>query len=355
MAVPAQLRRNATLVAVAGLGFAILLLFVTDFSQGLTPAERDAMRPFDALAGRPGASRGVGMGVLGLPVSTWQTPEWVVRGWFLLLSTGGMVFAFRRWVRPAGKVAWTAAALFATSWLPLSSGGDAQPALYSALACVATAGLAMRWCVERDRGALIGMGVGTAVAALFRPADGLALAVGVTVVVAIWARQRSGPALASVGAGLALGWVPWLAVTLGVPGDAATRAATTTEPYAALLEGPGSAGEPTWVAVLWAAVLIALAVSGIVQKRWNHRRNAGLVGVTAALALVGAALFTAAESDVTMLLPAYALFLVAVAAGLLDLWHHVARTVRTPLLTGALVVAMGAALVWQVVLAAGAP
>ena len=347
MAVSAEVRRNASLVWVAGGLFAVALLVLTDFARPLSAQETAALEGLR------------GVGAVGLPVSIWDAPPWVVRGYFVVLSSSVLVAAFRRWARPAAKVAWTAAAMFAVSWVPLASGGTVQPHLLAALAAVLAAGFAMRWCVERDRGALVGVGAGVAAAALLVPLSGVALAVGLVVVVVVWVRRRALPAVASVAVGAVVGVLPAVAmpgfgVLAGGVGGATDIAGAVAQ-YLRVVDGPlrpAAGGGLTVGAVVWVVVLAALAATGILQRRWNHRRNASLVGVTVSAALVVPYVLLDLPVDARNVLPAYALLIVAAAAGVLDLWHIVGRRIRSPLVTIGLAALMGGAVLWQLSLAA---
>ena len=360
MAVPAELRRNASLVWVAGVLFAVLLWIATDFARPLSPQEIAELHPLGRAAPAGSAAwRGPALGVVGLPVSTWEAPLWLVRAYFVVLSSLGLVAAFRRWARPAGKVAWTGAALFAASWVPLASGGTIQPHLFAALAAVLAAGFATRWCIERDRGALVGIGGGIAVTSAFVPLTGIALAVGLGIVLLVWVRQRSAPGLIVAAAGALLGLLPSLvgpAARLGgltARFRGATASSATVVDYLRLVDGPlhsGGAGRPTAGAVFWVVTLAVLATTGILQRRWNHRRNASLVGVTVSASLVVPYLLLVGPAQARLLLPAYGLLIVAVAAGVLDLWHIVGRRIRSPLVTVGLLAVMAGALLWQVAL-----
>ena len=361
MAVPAEVRRNAALVWAAGALFGVLVWIATDFARPLSGDEMAALRPLGPAADAGAAAwRGVALGAVGLPVSSWDAPVWVVRAYFALLSSLALVAAFRRWARPAGKVAWTAAAVFAASWVPLASGGTVQPHLFAALSAVLAAGFTMRWCIERDRGALVGIGGGVALTAAFTPLSGVALATGLAVVIVVWVRRRALPGLVSAAAGVLLGLLPWLIEAElrfgGVRGRLrVTDPSATAVQYLRLVDGPLRGGPDGWpgsAAVIWVVVLAVLAATGILQRRWNHRRNASLVGVTVSAVLVLPYLLLVAPADARFLLPAYALLAVAIAAGLLDLWHIVGRRIRSPLVTAGLVAVMGAALLWQIALAA---
>jgi hypothetical protein len=219
----------------------------------------------------------------------------------------------------------------------------------------------MRWCVERDRGALVGIGGGIALTTAFAPLGGVAVLLGLAVVLVVWARQQSLPGVVSAVAGVLLGLLPWFVEAAARFGgvrprlQGATDSSATVVQYLRLVDGPlrgGGEGLPTVGAVVWVALLAVLAATGILQRRWNHRRNASLVGVTVSTALLAPYVLLVAPADVRLLLPAYGLLTVAVAAGLLDLWHIVGRRIRSPLVTAGVLALMGAAVVWQISLGA---
>src|SRR5687767_13125654 len=98
MAVPAEIRRNTTLVVVAAALYLLLQGALTGFARPLGAFER-------AL-----------FGVI-------ETEDlWVLRLGMMVVSSLGLFLAFRAWVRPGGKAAWAAAGVFAVSWTPLYYG-----------------------------------------------------------------------------------------------------------------------------------------------------------------------------------------------------------------------------------------
>lgn len=335
MAVSAEIRRNATLVAVAGGVYLIAQFALSGFARPLAPEEVNVLS-----AGARGYL-------------------WLVRLVMMLLTSLGLVLAFRTWVRPAARVAWAAAGVFAVSWGPVFFGPEVRPHVLAALACVGAGGYAMRWLVERDRAAVVGLAVTVAAAVVLRPLAALGLVVTLVIVLAIGARRESGPALAAVAVGGAIGWPLGM---VGVLARFAGRvvAAPLKPPRIAVglqqllhaVQNPfvpaTASGTPIYVAV---AVLCVLTVGlAVVQLRWAHRRNAALIGLSLALGLFVPAVavnrITAAE-----LLPAYAALCIPLGAGALAAWDATRRVGAWPVtaLFFAALVAFG---VWQVALAA---
>lgn len=299
MAVSAEVRRNATLVLVAGGVYLTLQALLTGFALPLHPYERAL---FDGLL---------------------TEDLWVLRLAMMLVSTGALVLAFRSWVRPAGKAAWAGAGFVAVAWAPVHYGPQARPEVLLLFAAVAATGYATRWLVERDRGALVGVAVATTVAMVCDPFLGLALAVGLTAVVLVWARMQSGLALLALGAGLVVGRaLASVARVVLADGAAVASAASSDADDAAgllhLLE-PLEAGGAVGRAAAGAVVVLGLIVLGMFWQRWPHRHNAARVGVAvAAVVLLASA---AAGGALPQMLPVLGVAAIAVGAGLLAAWR----------------------------------
>lgn len=327
MAVPAEIRRNATLVMVAALLYLVLQMVLAGFARPLGPFER-------ALFG------GVATEDL-----------WVVRLGTMIVSTLGMAAAFRSWVRPAGKTAWAAAGVFAVSWAPLHYGGELRPETFAALAAVAAGGCTVRWLVERDRGSLVWIAVAVLLTVALLPLVGAVLAVSLAIVVAVWARTGGGLALVAVGAGLVAGRLAGAglrslgngALVASVEQSLRTTAAATRPAFADVLE-PAALGGPER-AVVGGVVLLALVVVAVVWWRWPHRRNAARTGTALSAALI-ATLMVAGAASPAAYLPAYALLTIPVGAGLLGAWRS-ARETGSFVATAAYVVVVVAFVAWQ--------
>lgn len=314
MAVPAEIRRNSTLVVVAAVLYLLLQGALVGFARPLGPFERAL---FGVIA---------------------TEDLWVLRLGMMAVSTVALLVAFRSWVRPGGKAAWAAAGVFAVSWAPLYYGGEIRPELPAALACIAAAGSTTRWLVERDRGALVGVGLAVAITVVLMPVIGVALAVSLAGVVAVWARAGGGLALTALGTGLVVGRV--LAGVLRAGG----RGSRVAE-VEANLSGTGLGGLHTlldpsltngvvaastmWRATAGGAVILALVVLAIVWWRWPHRRNAARTGLVIFVGLFIAGALVPHGAP-TAFLPAYGLLSIPVGAGLLAAWRAARDTGSVP-------------------------
>ena len=317
MVVPAEIRRNATLVAIAGAVFGVLALVVVAIVGGLArPLTESELR------------------IVGPSI---DVEVWVLRVGAVAGAAIALWLAFRAWVRPAARVAWAAAAFFAVSWLPLHYGTAVRPALFAALGCVAAGGYATRWLVERDRQALGGGAAAVVVVAVLHPPSAVAVVVGLSLVAVVWARRQSPPLPAALVGGLVVGLVAGQAWT---PGGFAQRLAPDN------LLGLSPVGAALMMLALAAPVVVAL-----LQHRWPHRRNATVVSVVLFVALLVPAVLRGDWSTAAVL-PAYAVLTVAVGAGLLEAWQLVRRA-GSVWASVALAATMVAFTAWQVVLAAG--
>ena len=336
MAVSAEVRRNATLVLVAGAVYFVLQALLTGFALPLGPYER-VLFP----------------GLL-------TEDLWMLRLVVMILSSLGLVLAFRAWVRPAGKAAWAAAAFVAVSWAPVHYGPQARPEVLLMFACVAAAGFATRWLVERDRPALVSTGLALTVAMLLDPVVGIALALALTAVVLVWARVQGGPALVALGTGVVAGRVTaWLL----------RRVLDTAEALALIRVGEIEAGNP-WAALTvfeplagaddgrgvriaaGVVAVVGVTVLGMFWQRWPHRHNAARVGTAVAVVLAVAVLMFSATAT-PFWLPIWGLVAIAAGAGLLAAWRT-ARDTGSALATVGYVVVVVAYIAWQVAEAASA-
>lgn len=155
--------------------------------------------------------RAWGVPVLAWPVAVFSSGIAVVRTWFAVLSSVGLVAAFRPWLRILDTwVAPLAALLFSTTWFVLFFGPQAMPNLYVGLAAVAAVGWFLRAVDGGARRHVILAGLATAVLALVRPTDSV-LVVAPVILCALVVRRlrRPAPMLALVVGGI-LGWLPWV-------------------------------------------------------------------------------------------------------------------------------------------------
>ena len=336
MAVSAEVRRNATLVLVAGGVYLAMQALLTGFALPLHPYERAL---FEGLL---------------------TEDLWVLRLAMMLVSAAGLVLAFRAWVRPAGKAAWAGAAFVAVAWAPVHFGPQARPEVLLLFAAVAAAGHTTRWLVERDRGALVAAAVAVTAAVVCDPVTGVALTLALAAVALVWARLQSGPALVALGAGLVVGrGLAWVARSVLANGAAVARAAADEGGADAglgllhLLEplAPGDGGAVVR-AMAGAAAVLGLVALGMFWQRWPHRHNAARVGTTVAAVLLAAVVLSAGAA-VPALLPVLGVLAVAVGAGLLAAWRT-SRETGSVFATIGYVGIVGAFIAWQGWVAAAA-
>lgn len=156
--------------------------------------------------------RALGTALLMTPLNLLPHKPDIVRSYTVLLSCVGLVLCFRPWSRLVGAgTAALAALLFATSWNVIYFGPAVQPNFWVAVGSVAAAGLLAQTLVDgptRRRHA--GMAAAVAFVALLRPSDSLWLVLPLGLASLIVRRRLALRTIASLAAGLALGWLPWV-------------------------------------------------------------------------------------------------------------------------------------------------
>jgi hypothetical protein len=303
------------------------------------------------------AHRALGMPVLLAPVTVLTPSVTAIRTYLTVLTSAGLVLAFRPWLTVGGRSAVLAAALFAGSEVALVNAPQALPSMPAALAAVAGVGYFLQATGPRPRwSAPAGAVVAFAVLSLTRPTDAVFVAVPVLVAALAVRRWRRLPAAAAVMGGLLIGGGVWLAeswVRYGGPFsrlDAMRRiTAAGTQPVALhWIHGlrAYAAGSP-WPAVLVVAGCLgtaAVVTVLVARRRWT-------VPASPVWALPVAAALTAAlpyylllsfTSD-RYLLPAYGLATPVLAAALIRMTRI--RSGRTGLLAGCVVAGLVTAFV----------
>lgn len=135
----------------------------------------------------------------------------VIRLYFALLSTLGLMAAFWPWLRIlAPPVAPLAALMFSTTWVTVYFGSLVMPNLYVALGSVAALGWFLRAAATPTWWRVGATGVAAALVAFVRPSDSvLVLGLAFLCVLVVPRLRRLGPLLA-LPLGVALGWLPWV-------------------------------------------------------------------------------------------------------------------------------------------------
>lgn len=161
------------------------------------------------------AARARGVPWLISPVTLFNPPVLIIR-YYLLAVSGALLFvAFRAWVPVLRMRAVAAAALFAAGWMTLFYGTEIMPNLPVALGDIAAAGyLAQHLSSRADdrtrRRALVKAAVAVGLVAVVRPTDAIFLTLGL-LVAAVTRNWRLLLARSAVlGAGLVIGWLPWV-------------------------------------------------------------------------------------------------------------------------------------------------
>lgn len=288
-----------------------------------------------ALAFAPSRARGITL--LVAPVLQLGGSLTAVRFFLAAGSALGLAAAFWVWIPTVGLAAPLAGCLFGFSWLGLFYGSEVMPNLWAAILAVAVVGLVTRDLIgEGKRREVLLVAVLLGLMALVRPPDALVTAAAITAYVVLF-RRRAWRALVALGAGLALGWLPWLvevSVRYGGPLEAFRRAAEVGHVTAggmgsrvlqqlALTDGPLIGPQvPREIPVgglLWWGGLVVLSATALARGR------SGRVLTPLSLAtLTGAALaaeYLAFVSGLAprFLLPAYGLLAVPSAWGVVSL------------------------------------
>ncbi len=305
--------------------------------------------------------RARGMAVLVAPVALVHAAAPVVRAYLVVLSGLGLFLAFRPWVPLLGRVAAVAAGVFGFSWVGLYFGMEVFPNLPAAFAAVAAAGSLAGHLRSGRRRPLVGVAVGVAILAVFRPADSVWLAAGLTAAATLLTPRRLPGVVAALAIGGVVGWLPWLVeatLRYGNPLSALRGAEAESlssasrdllDQYLNLVEGPVSliVTDPTLTyrgLALLVGIAVFVAVALTQPRLW---RRVATVATVAAVTTLLPYLVLNGAANLRYLLPAWALTSVAVAVGL----AAVARTSRAGrAVVVVLIIVWGA---WQAVVASG--
>jgi hypothetical protein len=309
------------------------------------------------------APRARGITWLAAPVAMFTTNLWAIRIYFAVLAGVWLALAFRPWLRLRdGYVIPLAAAIFALLWPALFYAGEAMPNLWVAFAAVSAVGWFLRAVREPTaRLPLVAMGASIVIAALFRPPDGVWLAlalVGAALIVRRWRRPvLIGTSIAAIVIGVAP-WVIEAYISYGGPIrrlhrasviEGGTHLQVNVVNVLRSVDGgtlcrPCTHPVPPDGAALWMLGLIVIVIGVVAVRKFAHRDTTWLaVGVACAVATPY--LWLIDYSAPRFLLPAYALCSIALADGALALrrWfiRHVNRHAANQALAGFLVLLAG--------------
>jgi hypothetical protein len=362
-----QERRALALVVAAGVVFAVLQLAVTGTGRELRWDEvvyLSQVSPWQPAVDF-GPHRARGMSVLVAPLALLDPAVSTLRWYMIALSSLGLVLAFRSWVRALGYAAGVAALAFATSWTALYFGVEVYPNLAVAFCAVAATGYIACWDLARDRASLTGAAAAVALLAFLRPPDSVWLCGALGVLALAWWRRNALRPIVALALGGIAGWLPWIAeafVRFGGPLqrlDAAQAEAVSSAQrnnliqYLNLVEGPVRAvvADPTLTvrSLILLVTLSALVALGLSQRDRPLARGA-FAGLVGCLGLLLPYLLLTGGINLRYVLPAQALLMIPVGAGLVAAWRRGvgAGGLRIALVAVALLYAG-----WQAVLAYG--
>jgi len=306
-------------------------------------------------------SRARGITLLVAPVALAGGSVASVRLFLAVASSVALVASFLPWVALVGLGAPVAASLLGFTWLGLFYGSEVMPNLWAALLAVAATGALVRRVDGTARWGSVVASASLGLMALVRPADALVLG-GALAAYVIVVRRSSIRVLAPLGAGLVLGWAPWLvemSVRFGGPVRALREAGSLGHLTAAgigdrllqnlaLTDGPtiGPEAHPhvPLAGALWWGATVALAVVAVVRKRCTPAFGPVRYATLAGSALAGEYLLLVSGLAPRFLLPAYALLSLPAAVGLVSLW---AGAVASRVAGAAAVAVLAALTVWQ--------
>lgn len=271
---------------------------------------------------------------LGVPLSG-------IRIYLAVLSAGGLLVAFRPWIKHVGPAAVLAAGLFAGSWLAIFYGSEISPNLFVAFAAVA----AGAYLVSAEANAwatrpLLLLAFAMFCVALLRPTDSVWLGAGFVAAI-LFARSGYMRPLTALGAGTAMGWLQWVVeanlrfdgplqrlrhaarLVKTVPASGAENALLpmTTQHHLSLTDGTLMGPElpvviPLGGVVWWLAIVVLTARALYAERLGRHFPV--LVAASAGILVAAPYLFLIGSLAPRFLLPAYGLLSIPTAVGLLS-------------------------------------
>jgi hypothetical protein len=286
----------------------------------------------DALFLEAWHSRGITLLVAPVTALGGSVPD--VRLFLMVSSAAAMTLVFKLWIPVIGLAASIAAFLFSFTWLALFNGSVVMPNLWAALL-----GVGLAACVVRrlEGGtltyALLAVGMLGAMA-LVRPTEATVVAGAVGLYV-ILIRRSSWRLVLGLGAGLVLGWLPWIiemSIRFGGFRNALRAANSqghlTVVPvtdhvlaYLGFTYGRAklpAVGLPT-AGLLWWGLLAFLAAIALRRRVGAPARGVALLGIATTLVLAVEYILLVSFIASRFLLPAYAFAAIPAAIGLRSL------------------------------------
>ena len=286
--------------------------------------------------------RARGITLLIAPVTWWGGSITSVRLVVALVSAAALAGAFWVWVPFVGIAAPIAALLFSLSWVGLLNGSEIYPNFLAATLGLAVAGYIYRRVTTDGRFPGVIASTLMAVLALFRPTEATALfgALGLYLLVF---KRSSWRVLLPIGAGLAIGWLPWvveMSIRFGGPLNALDEAgsapfalatiAAHARQYLAYTDGSiflSQAHQIPPAGLLWWIWLIVMTIVGVAQRRRAPARDAALLCSLGAVVLVTLYVILLQDRAIAprYLLPAMVFLSVPAAVGVISLIRGGAR------------------------------
>lgn len=336
----AAAHRWLILLAAIVLGWLVAQLLVT-FRVGLGPDETVYLTQYSHQVPAMGfsAPRARGVPLLVAPVTLLTAAVAPIRAYLTVISGVGLFLAYWPWLRlRRGPVVPLAALLFATIWVAAFYANEAMPDMFVAYGAVAAVALfALAASPGCHRGALVGLGAAFAFTSLVRPTD--ALWVGLTLIVAalLVRRWRQLPLLAAIVAGLAVGWGEWVGEAYTSYGGLLARlsvagAKNMTGPsfsltqHLAALSGQHTLCRPAChgispVIVAWFIAVPVIGLLGLYAIRRSPWFPATALAGATGCAAAASYIFGVGYAAPRFLLPYYALAVIPVAEGLVQLYR----------------------------------
>ncbi len=317
-------------------------------------------------------ARARGIPLLVAPLTMLTTSVLALRIYLSLASGLGLFVALLTWrrLRPAWQLA-LAGVLFGGLWTTLYYGPQAMPDLWVALSSLAAVGFFLQavrvgtsasdtapvratgagvTSARRRWGALAGLTVCGAIAALVRPGDALYLAAVLGIAVLAVRQWRRWDLLAAVVVGFAAGAAEWVIeayITFGGPLNRLHEAGAEQGGFGFHLAfwdelravngptlcRPCTVGYRYPVLSLWWLALPVLVVLGVIAVRRAGRLGPTLLAGACAFGLAFQYLFLINYAAPRFLLPAYALAAIPVADAVGWLLTSVRRELRPPVIT----------------------
>jgi hypothetical protein len=277
--------------------------------------------------------RARGITVLIAPITWWGGSVAAVRLFLSVVSAMALTAAFWVWIPVVGIAAPVAALLFGFSWVGLLNGSEIYPNFWAATLGLAVAGLVCRQLADRRSRPVVVAAVLLAALALLRPTEATAV-FGVLAVYLLVFRRHSWPLLVPLGAGLAIGWLPWvieMSMRFDGPLTALREAGTAhfaltavggnVRQYLAYTDGGiagPSAHQIPLAGVLWWGWLIVLAIVAIAKNDGRARAGVLLCSIGGLALAIQYVIFVSALAA-RYLLPAIAFVSVPAAVGAVSL------------------------------------